>query len=50
MINLSTPCTYRGKPAIIVSRCFVGREWLYGVRLVRSNKIINYVPGRMLTL
>ena len=41
--NLSTECIYRGHPATIVSRCYADDCWLYGVRLARTNEIIDYL-------
>jgi len=45
---LSATVTYAGRPAVIASRCWVGGEWLYGLRLP-SGEVVNYVPERMVT-
>lgn len=39
---------WRGHDVLIVSRCYSGGEWLYGVRL-KSGKVVDYVPHRMLS-
>ena len=44
--NLSTECIYRGHPATIVSRCYADGCWLYGVRLARTNEVIDDLQER----
>jgi len=47
--ELNTIVKFRGRPVTIVSRCYVAPDWLYGVRF-KSGKVVDYIPGRMLSV
>ena len=45
--DLGITVLWAGRRVVIVSRCYAGGEWLYGIRLPRG-KVIDYVPSRLL--
>ena len=47
--DLGDSVMWAGRRVTIVSRCFAGGQWLYGIRLPRG-KVINYVPHRLLSV
>lgn len=46
--KLGVTALWHKRPVTIVSRCFAGGEWLYGIRLSRG-RIIDYIPERLLS-
>jgi len=44
---LKTKVLYQRTTATIISRCFAGGEWLYGLRL-KSGRLVDYIPASML--
>lgn len=45
-LRLQATVVYSGQHATIVSRCYVGGEWLFGLRL-RNGELVHYVPERL---
>jgi hypothetical protein len=45
--ELNATAMYRGRPVTVISRVYVGGEWLYGLRLA-NGRVVDYIPGRSL--
>lgn len=41
--DLGATVVYSGRTVKIVSRCYVGGEWLYGLRF-KSGRLVDYIP------